>query len=197
MVKGVSRLPRTASKYRTLDIRDLRKRGLLRPGRIFDCPWVEDGYAVTSMSVLVEADAVRLSYKHLFADGKSRRVSYPVVLEWTQCNYGGLRPWFRCPVAGCGRRVAILYARDTFACRHCYDLKYRTQREQPWMRELLRAKKIRKKLGGGTGLLDLFPPKPKGMHWRTYRRLCLEASEAELHGWPGSAPKGRKRKAKS
>jgi Transposase DDE domain len=34
------------------------------------------------------------------------------VLEWTPCNYGGARPWFLCPMDGCRRRVAVLYAGD-------------------------------------------------------------------------------------
>lgn len=30
------------------------------------------------------------------------------------------------------------------------------------------------KVGGNPGLLNPFPRKPKGMHWRTFRRLELE-----------------------
>jgi hypothetical protein len=40
---------------------------------------------------------------------------YAVLLEWTRCHYGGERAWFRCPVIGCGRRVAILYGGAIFA----------------------------------------------------------------------------------
>ena len=57
---------------------------------------------------------------------------YPIVK--TQCNYGGTRYWFICSVyhngAYCGRRVAKLYlcsGSRYFACRHCYDLTYRSR----------------------------------------------------------------------
>jgi hypothetical protein len=75
--------------------------------------------------------------------------------------------------------VAILYGGSIFACRHCYQLAYDSQREQPYQRALSRAQAIWMKLGGSACTSDDFPPKPKGMHWRTYERLCLEAERAE------------------
>lgn len=52
----------------------------------------------------------------------------------TPCNYGGQRPWFICSVHNsgryCGRRVANLYlgaGSHYFACRHCYNLTYRSR----------------------------------------------------------------------
>jgi hypothetical protein len=38
------------------------------------------------------------------------------------------------------------------------------------------------KLGGSPG--GDFPDKPKGMHWSTYDRLCMEFEEAESRFWP-------------
>jgi hypothetical protein len=35
------------------------------------------------------------------------------------------------------------------------------------------------RLGGSPGMLDEFPDKPKGMHWRTYDRLCRLYEAAE------------------
>ena len=43
---------------------------------------------------------------------------------------------------------------------------------------LRKANKIRfDKLGGGDDPTDFAPPKPKGMHWTTYERLCREEQE--------------------
>jgi hypothetical protein len=39
--------------------------------------------------------------------------------------------------------------------------------------------RIRERLGGRPDLLDAFPSKPKGQHWRTYRRLKERADAAE------------------
>jgi len=63
-----------------------------------------------------------------------------VSLSWTACNFGGERPWFICPGAGWGRRVAVLYGPGrTFLCRHCYDLVSKRQRENEMHRALRRA----------------------------------------------------------
>ena len=90
----------------------------------------------------------------------------PVTLTWTPCNYGGYRPWFRCPGAFndvlCDRRVARLYARSHyFLCRHCYQLAYSSQNVSVGDRPLNRAQDIRRQLGGSSNLLVPFPMKPK------------------------------------
>jgi hypothetical protein len=49
---------------------------------------------------------------------------------------------------------------------------------------LTKTQAIRVKLGGEPGLIHDFPPKPKGMHWRTYYRLREKADDAENQSWP-------------
>jgi hypothetical protein len=67
-------------------------------------------------------------------------------LEWTACNFGRERPWFVRPRAECGRRVAILYGPGKyFLCRHCYDLRYESQREDNKDWALRRAQKMRRR----------------------------------------------------
>jgi hypothetical protein len=79
------------------------------------------------------------------------------------------RPWFRCR---CDRQVALLYySRGFFACRHCHGLAYQCQSETPTLRWIRRGRKIRMSLGAGFSYAEPFPAKPKGMHWKTYRRL--------------------------
>jgi hypothetical protein len=104
-----------------------------------------------------------------------------VPLTWTACNFGGERPWFVCPGAGCGRRVAVLYGPGRyFLCRHCYDLAYESQRENEMYRALHNAQDIRRRLGGSANMIEPFPERPKGMHHETYRRLREEHDEAEM-----------------
>ena len=113
-------------------------------------------------------------------------VKEPVSLEWTPCNFGGERPWFVCPGDRCGRRVAILYGPGKyFLCRHCYDLRYESQREDKGHRALRRAQKIRQRLGGSANMTKPFPEKPKGMHHDTYMRLFWEHHEAETEHLTG------------
>jgi len=59
---------------------------------------------------------------------RGEQMSEEVHLDWTPCNYGGLRPWFSC--MNCGRMVAVLYLGGKyFACRHCYNLTYTSCQE--------------------------------------------------------------------
>jgi hypothetical protein len=103
-------------------------------------------------------------------------VEQSVSLTWTQCALGGRRPWFRCPT--CCRRVALLYSSGgLFGCRHCYGLAYASQNENPWLRNIRRTRKIRRRLGGGFSFAEPLPKKPRGMHWKTYLRLRAAAGE--------------------
>ena len=68
-------------------------------------------------------------------------------------------------------------------CRHCLGLAYESQREAPHYRALHKAQAIHEKLGGTGCTLDpVF--KPKGMHWRTFRRLATQMEEAESSAVP-------------
>ncbi len=68
-----------------------------------------------------------------FFTREKKDFDYKVLITETSCNYGGTRYWFICPLAKagkqCGRRVGVLYkADDWFACRHCYNLTYLSQK---------------------------------------------------------------------
>ena len=67
--------------------------------------------------------------------------------------------------------MAILYIGKTPACRRCYGLAYRSERETLDKRATRQADKLRDRLGWEPGILNGNGPKPKGMHWRTFERL--------------------------
>jgi hypothetical protein len=116
-----------------------------------------------------------LLYRHRAPGDEWEDVEEPVYFDWTPCNYGGERRWFICPIVGCGNRVAVLYgAGKYFACRHCYNLTYESQREDTIGRAIRRKHKNIERLGGEIDDL-YYPEKPKGMHWKTYDRLMAEA----------------------
>ncbi len=173
----------TTSECNGLDVRKLHRGGLLKPGTSFRSSWSQAGRETGSIGGFVSGNQVILSYRSK-SGGEWEDVKEPVPLEWTPCNFGGERPWFVCPgvVNGkrCGRRVAILYGPGKyFLCRHCYDLRYESQREDKGHRALRRAQKIRQRLGGSANMMETFPEKPKGMHHDIYMRLFWEHHEAE------------------
>jgi hypothetical protein len=85
-------------------------------------------------------------------------------------RFGGERFYFRCD---CGRRVEKLHSvrGGPWRCRHCYQLTYATRQAVPHHRHIMKAQKIRLQLGGSADMLEGFPPRPKGMHWKRYERL--------------------------
>ncbi len=170
---------KTTSTYLQLDVRRLQRKGSLAPGVSSDWSWNLDAAVIASITAYAETGRLIVSDTHFVNEGALQIGTYAVQIVWTHCHYGGARAWFLCPVTGCGRRVAILYGGKVFACRHCRQLTYSSQREQSAIRAFRRAQEIRMRLGGPAKITDPFPPRPKGMHGRIYSRLQLEAREAE------------------
>ena len=187
--------------FRQIDVREWNRRGLLNPGTTFNWIWWNsDGARTVTIRVCAGEEAVILLYDHQSNAAERQEIRERIPLDRTPCQFGGSRPWFRCPgiVDGqhCRRRVAILYgAGPYFLCRHCYDLAYPSQREDKSNRLVRKAQKIRRALGGSGGLDEPFPPKPRGMHWKTYRDLEWEARVAEHDSWIALAQRFRAKNA--
>lgn len=164
----------TTDEYRQLDIRCLQREGLLTPGLSYACQWSHNMKNIASIGLRIELDRIILTYRYRSAGEEWQEKQYFVLIDWTDCNYGGQRAWFRCPMAGCGRRVAILYGGSIFACRRCHRLVYQSQRENIADRMAGKAEKLRKRLKWQSGILNHTGGKPKGMRWNTYWRLHTE-----------------------
>jgi hypothetical protein len=182
----------TVEGCRSIDVLEWHRRGYLRSSGWFSCAWTRDGERLASINVQAQRDAVTLKYQ-----SPEQRVA----IAWTPCRFGGEQPWFVCSVAAngvyCGRRVTKLYrAGRLFACRHCYRLAYASQQESAHRRGLGKSQKIRMRLGGSPNMLEEFPDKPKGMHWRTYerwRRVHDVAEERSTVGLMGFVERQRRR----
>lgn len=172
---------------RALDIRKMARDGLLRPGAGFSWEWSSGGEVRASIRAEVGEDRVTLDYRSRDQGGEWTPRRYPVLIERTPCNYGGERVWWRCPAAGCGRRVAVLFGGKVFACRHCHQLAYSSTRETDDDRAIRRADKIRDKLGWPAGIMNGEGGKPKGMHWSTFFRLKVEHDTHALAALTGMA----------
>lgn len=158
--------------FRSIDIRRWQREGHLEAGRTLDWQWLNNGVKVAAIMVKIEAGSLRLIYSYQLYGNEWESLDYPVRLQTTPCNYGGVRYWFSCPASNCGRRVAVLYlGGKIFACRHCYQLAYQSQRETVGNRANRKANKIKQKLSWQQGIAYAPGGKPKGMHWKTYWRL--------------------------
>jgi hypothetical protein len=164
--------------YKAIDVRDLQRKDLLRPGLSGRWNWSRNGEPTGSVDFKTEHDAVVLMYRfRLRGTTEWKDVRQRVPLTWTACALGGRRPWFCCP---CGRRVAILYGFDQlFECRQCCGLAYESQSQSPTFRSISRAHAIRDRLGGDPDVFSYFPAKPTGMHWSTYHRLRARGLAAD------------------
>lgn len=152
-----------------LDVRRLKR--LLTPGNVLSVSWPRGDGASNSIHLRVDVDRVTLEYQARKRGGEWRPVSTDVWLDWTRCPSGGQRAWWLCPGEGCGRRVAVLYGGEPYACRHCHNLSYRSQHETDFDLALRRADTIRQRLGWRPGIAHGYGTRPKYMHWRTYWRL--------------------------
>lgn len=128
--------------------------------------------------------------------GEKTEVDYPILLEYSECNYGGYRPWFRCPgvvdAERCGRRARKLYLphrrwAEYYLCRECYDLGYTSSRTsgKEWKQAELRYRRAfakadaenRRPHPNGTDA-PWYPERPKGMHRDTYEELLEDVRAA-------------------
>jgi hypothetical protein len=180
----------TVECCRSIDVLRWSRLGYLRSPRSFSWTWTRDSERVASINVETSRCLIALTYRSRSYGEDWRDVAQRVQVAWSPCRFGGERPWFVCSVSSnsayCGRRVTKLYgAGHLFACRHCYRLTYASQQESAHHEGLLKAQKIRMRLGGSASMLDPFPDKPKGMHWRTYDRLRCRYQAADERSMTG------------
>ena len=131
--------------------------------------WSRAGHETGSIRIECLDSGVRLVYRQRRHGEDWQDVNEFVPFLETDTQFGGQRQWFRC--LSCGGRCRILYGGAHFRCRRCYKLKYESQYEASYARACSQAHNLRKRLGQVGSLDDPFPPKPKGMHWKTYQRL--------------------------
>lgn len=132
------------------------------------------------------ADAVRLTYTVRPEGDDAREYEYHVALDYTECNFGGVRPWFRCPWCDTRRgKLCLPSRRERFACRECYDLGYQSSRSsgndleraaQRYRKAFAKADKDGHSPHTPESMTGPYrPEKPKGMHQETSNRLCPPA----------------------
>lgn len=160
---------RIAYSTRMEDLLDLDIRRVIRDVGSLDgvSPFVWQWFRREQLRAVVLIQPVRggIQLTQAFGDQSS---TYVRVLT-SPCHFGGVRAWWSCPK--CSSRVAILYAGKRFACRKCHELTYTSQKASQHDRTIAMAERIRTRLRWQPGIVNGTGPKPKGMHWSTYRAL--------------------------
>jgi hypothetical protein len=161
--------------FLSIDLAWIRRKGGRHVGCSGRISWSRAGAESASIGYEIEHGGMRLRYRHAQCGGAPEDISEVIPIVTTPMHFGGCRHWFAC--LSCRRRCRIVYGGNVFRCRLCCGAKYESQYQHPALSISDRRWRIRKHLenrGGQVwpfGLDDGFPPKPKGMHWRTYRRL--------------------------
>jgi hypothetical protein len=148
------------------------------------CQWT-DGNEIFSIKLSAESERLHLRYKVRVGGGAWQDVAETIPVVQLHCRFGGSRAYFICPGPGdgtdCGRHITKLHlSQRYFLCRHCNQLAYASQFEQPLQRALRRANKNRQRLGISVGIAEPLPDKPRGMWARTYGQLLNEILQAEI-----------------
>ena len=166
--------------HHAIDLAWLRRKGLLAPGSSSTIRWSRGGHQTGAVTIDVSDQGLRLSYKVRSTGDDWQSISEVIPFTESPTNFGGSRRWLQC--LSCGRSCRVLYGGTRFRCRNCLGLRYESQYEPTYTHAASRAHRIRARLGQYGSLDEPFPPKPKGMHWATYRRL-QEQDQRCLEGW--------------
>lgn len=162
----------TCEGCHSIDLAWLRRRGMLEAGRWSTLTWSRGGRQTGSITIVAQHDGVRLKYRINDHGGTPVNVDELVPFTYTTTKFNGRRQWLQC--LKCGRGCRKIYGGRYFRCRQCHGLVHASTREPSYQRTLDRADRIRKRLCDTWGSAfegDEFPPKPKRMRWKTYRRL--------------------------
>src|SRR4029079_2606990 len=151
-----------------LYVRDLHRAGLLQG------PWVVFEPFLRWPNI----QRIRAARFLIQLELRNKVVPQEVRVSWTQCHFGGARPWLHCL---CGRRVAKLFnGMGGYFCRSCIgNPPYASQTKSAETRPHYQACKLRLQLGGTASVTAPFPERPRGMHRNTYTRLRRRAEERE------------------
>ena len=166
----------------SFDVRYWKRRGYLVPDQHLRFQWTLRERANFLISVHVESDRITLHYLHRDHDQEWWNRADKVYLDWTNCHLGGTRPWFICPSPRCEKRVTHLYFRKIFACRHCHNLTYYSQKETELDRVARQLDRTREKLKWKPGFLNRNGYKPIGMHLSTFQTL-KDRHQKLKHRW--------------
>jgi hypothetical protein len=159
---------------RKFDIRRFRRKQSLIAGAMGVWTWRCDGEPAGQMQYSTTDSTIELRYAIQYS-GQTEEIRLIVRLIPRRCRFGGRRVYLSCP--RCGRTCEVIVmatSGQSWGCRTCFRLRYQSQRLAPADRMQSRAEALYARAGTDYG--DGMVIKHKWMRWRTFNRLCDEAS---------------------
>jgi hypothetical protein len=156
-----------------LNLNLLIEQHFVRPGaaRASTIRWTYSGEEVAAGLIAADMRGDVLGSMLLILGDCSQRI----VLQRCPRHFGGGQWYFVCPQTG--RWASVLWkppGAQSFACRQTWgqQVAYSSQFQTMYDRACSAARAIRYRLGGPdySDFAGEPPPRPKGMHWRTYER---------------------------
>lgn len=155
-------------QFPAIDLRILRRAGLLRPGECtYDTVcWHNQAPEALSARIFIDlSDTDDASMRIVGAVGTGT-INQRAAIECVPCPYGGVRCYFLCPVDGV-RCQQLFLADGQFASRKAHRLTYASQSEDDLSRVRRKAHGLRRRVEG-----DACYPRPRGRNrWHKMEQL--------------------------
>lgn len=155
-------------QYPSIDLRILRRAGLLRAG---ECTyttlhWRNQAPEALSVRIFIDLSDTADGSMRIVASGDRRAIADRVAIECVPCPYGGFRCYFLCPLTG-GRCEQLFLVDAIFASRKAHSLTYASQSEDDLSRARRKVRKLHRQIEG-----DFRYARPRGQNrWRAVQRL--------------------------
>jgi len=164
-------------QHPSIDLRILRRAGLLRPG---ECTyttlnWGNQAPEALSARIFIDLSDADDASMRIISSARYGAITERVAIECVPCPYGGVRSYFLCPLVGV--RCEQLFRVDSvFASRKAHRLTYASQSEDALSRSRRKARKLHRQIEG-----DFRYARPRGQkRWCAVQRLKAATQEARL-----------------
>lgn len=158
----------------SINLSNLKKKGLLKPGSILNLNWEIEGTFTFKSTVYIKENFFLISHQC-----NEKIIKQRIKISSTACHFGGNRQWFHCPLCDARRMTLFFDKNKNLSCRECNNLGYLSQKQNPFNRLFLNAQKLRQKiLAGDTSIEN----KPLNMQWKTYNNIKYKIYDFEMKG---------------
>lgn len=162
-------------QFPAIDLRILRRAGLLRPGECtYDTlRWQNQAPEALSVRIFIDLSDIDDASIRLVVPVRAGTIDQRVAIECVPCPYGGIRCYFLCPIDGTRCQLLFLVG-GVFASRKAHRLTYAAQSENDLSRARRKAHRLRRQVEG-----DACHPRPRGRNrWRKVQQLKAAESNA-------------------